>query len=539
MASSDPDSADTLRARIVDLEASVDRLEHRLSAYDDLFFHSPIPAIVYHADTLTIQHVNEGALALYGLPREHFYSMSIRELFGPPPPPGIYAPGPNDLERELRKPLNALGPCIQRGAGGRELLIRMTISKFQMEGPDTRLAIIQDETERQSTEEALRSSEERYRELLENANDIIFLQDLNGRIQAANRAAEFLTGYSRIELLGQDFSQLLAPEARDSMLDSIRAHLGGSPAQRYELPIHPKTGAPRFLEVSTRIIYRRGHPVAIQGIGRDVTEWKASQHRLVETARELQVKNEELSKALKLAQEATQLKEQFLANTSHELRTPLNGIMGMTNLLRETDLDVDQHDYVDAVSRCANDLLTIINDLLDAAQIEAGRFSVSDESFEIQDSVTSVIKLLRIRATARGLSLNDDIDPALPANIYGDCVRFRQILMNLIANAVKFTSAGGVEVRLLSVCNGTTLRCEVIDSGIGVEESVQERIFEAFFQADGTLRRRYGGTGLGLAICKQLVEIMGGHIGVYNNAPLPGATFWFELPLRISALATA
>ncbi|HEX4773675.1 MAG TPA: PAS domain S-box protein [Bryobacteraceae bacterium] len=528
-------------ARIADLEASVHRLEHRLSAYDRLLSQSPIPAIFYHADTLAIQQVNEGALSLYGHSREHFCSMTVRELFNPTTWMNIYdteaEPQGEVWARELRKPINALGPCIQRGAGGRELVVRMTIFNFQFDGADGRLAIIQDETARQTTEEELRASEERYRELFENANDIIFLQDLNGRIKAANRAAEFLTGYSRTELLGQDFAQLLAPEARESMLDSIRAHLGGSPTQRYELPIHPKVGSARFLEVSTRIIYRRGHPFAIQGIGRDVTEWKISQRRLEETARELQLKNEELSKALRLAQEATQLKEQFLANTSHELRTPMNGIMGMTNLLKETDLDLDQRDYVDAVSQCANDLLTIINDLLDLSQIGAGKFSVSDESFEILDSVRSVIKLLRIRAGAKGLNLNYEIDSDLPVAIFGDSVRFRQILMNLVANAVKFTSHGGVEVRLRRLA-GSILRCEVVDSGIGVEESIQEKIFQPFFQADGTLRRRYGGTGLGLTISKQLVEIMGGRIGVYNNTSMPGASFWFEIPLRSLPLAT-
>jgi PAS domain S-box-containing protein len=535
------DVSEDSTARIADLEASVHRLEHRLSAYHRLLSQSPFPAIFYHADTLAIQQVNEGALALYGYSREHFCSMTVRELFTATTWMGIYDTGPEPeadrWERELRKPINAIGPSVQRGAGGRELVVRMTIFNFQFDGEDGRLAIIQDETARQSTEEELRASEERYRELFENANDIIFLQDLNGRIKAANRAAEFLTGYSRNELLGQDFAQLLAPEARESMLDSIRAHLGGSPTQRYELPIQPKQGGPRYLEVSTRIIYRRGHPFAIQGIGRDVTEWKISQRRLEETARELKLKNEELSKALKLAQEATQLKEQFLANTSHELRTPMNGIMGMTNLLKETQLDADQRDYVDAVGQCANDLLTIINDLLDLSQIGAGKFSISDESFEIRDSVRSVIKLLSIRAGAKGLTLSYEIDRDLPVAIFGDCVRFRQILMNLVANAVKFTSHGGVDVRLRKVASGM-LRCEVVDSGIGVEEAIQEKIFQPFFQADGTLRRRYGGTGLGLTISKQLVEIMGGRIGVYNNTSMQGASFWFEIPLRSSPLAT-
>jgi signal transduction histidine kinase len=286
------------------------------------------------------------------------------------------------------------------------------------------------------------------------------------------------------------------------------------------------------LEVSTRIIYRRGHPVGIQGIGRDVTERKLAQQRLLESAQQLQIKNEELSTALALAREATQLKEQFLANTSHELRTPMNGIMGMVNLLRSTELTVDQREYADDISQCANDLLTIINDLLDLSQIEAGRFSLADEPFELQESVKSVVKLLGLRAEGKDLRLQYEIDPLLPTYVYGDRVRFRQVLTNLVANAIKFTTQGSIQVRLNPCRNDSRMRVEVIDSGIGVDESVRERIFEAFFQADGTTRRRYGGTGLGLTISKQLVEIMGGEIGTFNNPRSSGATFWFELPLR-------
>lgn len=399
------------------------------------------------------------------------------------------------------------------------------------------MLILEDETARHQAEQALRASEERFRDIFENANDVIFLQDLNGRILALNHAAETLTGYSRLELEGQDFAQLLAPASRKLMMDSIRAHLGGSPAQKYELPIIPKSGAHRILEVSTRMVYHGGHPVAIQGIGRDVTELKLAWSKLLETADELRVKNDELSRALRLAQEATQLKEQFLANTSHELRTPMNGIMGMVTLLKDTELTGDQREYVDAVSSCADDLLTIINDLLDLSQIEAGRFALLDEPFDIEDSVKSVIKLLALRAASKGLALTYVIEPPLPTQVCGDPVRFRQVLMNLIANAVKFTPAGEVRVHFTVSDDGHHLYATIRDTGIGVDPALTEKIFEPFFQADGTLRRRFGGTGLGLAICKQLTEAMGGRIGTRNNTPDPGATFWFELPLRTAPLS--
>jgi PAS domain S-box-containing protein len=527
------DSAEDLRARIAELEASVQRLESRLFGYRRAFFENPIPVLLYQASSLNILEANDSALMLYGYGRQQICSLNLIDLFSPEA-----QPEPSELIAELRRPINAIGPFIHRGSQNQELVVNMVSFVFEVEGVDARIAMIQDETRRHMAEEALRASEERFRELFENANDVIFLHDLKGKIIAVNRAAEYLTGYSRTEVLGQNFDQLVADEARHQTHDSIRAHLGGSPTQHYELPILSKFGNRRFLEVSTRIIYRRGHPFAIQGIGRDITDRKQAQQRLEESSRALQQKNEELSEALRLAREATQLKEQFLANTSHELRTPMNGIMGMVDLLTESELAPDQREYAEAISECADDLLTIINDILDLSQIEAGRLSLTEEPFDMHESLKAVLKLLGLRAAAKGLTLTSEIDPCLPAHTYGDSVRVRQILSNLIANAIKFTATGGVHVRLRLASSGSHLRCEVIDSGIGVEEDVRARIFEAFFQADGTTRRRFGGTGLGLTISKQLVEIMGGRIGTDNNNPGPGSTFWFELPLRATEPAS-
>ncbi len=520
-------SAGELRARVLQLEESLQRLEDRLAVHERVFYENPIPAIVYSVEDLTVLRANDRARELYGYRLDEICSLNVRDLFA-----ASELQKHPDLDERLRQPLNTIARVVHHSANGREIVVSLVSFAFEIKGVNARILMIEDETARHNTEEALRASEERYRELFENANDVIFLHDLKGKVIEVNRAAEQLTGYSRLEVLGKNFDELIAPEARSVVLDIIRAHLGGSAPQHYELPVLSKDGKLRFLEVSTRINYRRGHAVAIQGIGRDITERKQAQQRLLESSRELQLKNEELSTALHLAREATQLKEQFLANTSHELRTPMNGIMGMMNLLKSTDLTDDQRDYADAVGQCANDLLTIINDLLDLSQIEAGRLSINEEPVEVRECLKSVVKLLRVRADVKDLALTYEVDRSLPQYVWGDSVRFRQILTNLIANAVKFTLSGGVTIRLLPNESGSTLCCEVVDSGIGVEESVQERIFEAFFQADGTTRRRFGGTGLGLAICRQLVEIMGGHIGMYNNRPLPGATFWFELPLR-------
>jgi PAS domain S-box-containing protein len=517
----------SLLARIAELEETVGILQKRLSGYERVYSENPVPTLVYDCKSFEIIEANESALDLYGYTTDQIRSLRIIDLFAPQSRSQLAS-----LECELCKPINTLGPRSHRTAAHQELMVSIVSLPFEVNGKDARIAMIQDETVRHAAEEALRGSEERYRELFENANDVIFLHDLNGRIIAINRAAEYLTGYSRLEVIGQSFEDLITPEARHQTQDNIRNHLGGSATQHYELPILSKFGTRRFLDVSTRIIYRRGHPVAIQGIGRDITERKLAQQKLLESAQELQEKNQELRTALQLAKEATQLKEQFLANTSHELRTPMNGIMGMVNLLKNTALDAEQREYADVISQCSNDLLTIINDLLDLSQIEAGKLAMTEEDFHLQESISSVLKLLRLRADSKGIGLTYEIDPSLPESVFGDGVRFRQILTNLVANAVKFTAQGGVHAKFSAPDGDSRLRCEVIDSGIGVAEAVRERIFEAFFQADGTTRRRYGGTGLGLAICKQLVEMMGGRIGTFNNTPGPGATFWFELPLQ-------
>jgi two-component system, sensor histidine kinase and response regulator len=516
-----------LRSVLAHQRAEIEQLDHRLNQQKQVFAGNPMPCVVYETTSLRILEANDSALALYGYSHDQLCSMSLVELF---------APGErrqsSELMLELRRPINTIGPFIQRSSSGQDLVVSMISFAYDFEGVDTRIVMIQDETARQLAEEALKASEERFRELFENANDVIFLHDLKGKLLAINRAAEYLTGYARAEVLGHSFDQLVAPEARHQTHDSIRAHLGGAPTQHFELPIVSKYGNRRFLEVSTRILYRRGQPVAVQGIGRDVTDRKQAQQRLEESARELQRKNEELSTALKLAREATQLKEQFLANTSHELRTPMNGILGMVHLLLGTELNGDQREYAQAVDQCANDLLTIINDILDVSQIESGRIAIEEGGYDLAESLRTVIKLLKLRAVAKGLALTYEIDPRLPQQVAGDSVRIRQVLTNLIANAIKFTSAGSVQVRLCGTEDGESFRCEVEDTGIGVFDAARERIFDAFVQGDGTTRRRFGGTGLGLTISKQLVELMGGCIGTYNNEPGPGSTFWFELPLH-------
>lgn len=517
-----------LKRRVAELEDLNRQLEKDLDFHRNLFRENPRPSAVFETETLRLREVNDSALKLYGYQREQFLTMTVADLFAKHEQHRF-----DKILPLLLKGSQAAGPFTHQSADGRDLTVNIVSFPYVYENRDSRLLTINDETARRVAEDALRASEERFRELFENANDIVFVHDLHGQILAVNRAAERITGFSRSEILGSNFFQLISPESRELARDTVRAHLGGGAPETIQLPMVSKSGQRRHLEVSTRVQFRRGQAVAIQGIGRDITERQQAQERLEESSRQLRTKNEELSVALRLAKEATQLKEQFLANTSHELRTPMNGIIGMTNLLLETDLKPDQQEFAEAVKNCADDLLHIINDLLDLSQIESGRLALDEFPYDFSDSVENVINLLTYRAEGKQLKLTYEIDPALPALLRGDSVRIRQVVTNLIANAVKFTDTGGIHVKasIEHHIHGDRLRCAVIDSGIGVPDSSRDKIFQAFVQADGSTQRRFGGTGLGLTICKQLVELMGGTIGTYNNYPDPGATFWFEIPL--------
>jgi TMAO reductase system sensor TorS len=250
--------------------------------------------------------------------------------------------------------------------------------------------------------------------------------------------------------------------------------------------------------------------------------------------RELELK---LREAKEAAEAASRTKSQFLANMSHEIRTPMNGVLGMIELLLSTELTVRQRHYAETVQRSGETLLDVINDILDFSKIEAGRLEIEAVEFDCRQAVSDVVNLLSERASRKGLVLMHRTERNVPEAVVGDPSRIKQILTNLVGNAIKFTEHGEVRVRAsVTERQGDTcvLRFEVRDTGIGIAPDALANIFDAFSQADGTMRRKYGGTGLGLTIAKQLAHVMGGQIGV-DSLPGRGSTFWFTV--RVPALA--
>jgi signal transduction histidine kinase/CheY-like chemotaxis protein len=237
----------------------------------------------------------------------------------------------------------------------------------------------------------------------------------------------------------------------------------------------------------------------------------------------------------KAAMESLRLKSEFLANMSHEVRTPINGVMGMTNILLDSDLTSEQREYAQAIKRSGQSLLVVINDILDFSKIEANKLDFEEVEFSLNQTMIDAASSIRLLAEKRNLQFRCDIDPSIPLNLIGDPARLQQVLINLLSNAVKFTSEGGVDVRVQKISDDSesvSLRFEVEDTGVGIPESNVKRLFQPFQQADNSTTRKYGGTGLGLSICHHLVKRMQGEIAVESHVG-QGSKFWFTASFHL------
>lgn len=350
--------------------------------------------------------------------------------------------------------------------------------------------------------------------------DCVFVLNADLSVNRVNNAIIDLLGYSEDELLHQDCSKIVADEGFKK--STVQTLLSKGHVQNEEVYLLTKEGDKIQVSLSGSVMYNKENDVyGIVFVAKDITEQKKFESALKE--------------AKEAAEAASKSKSEFLATVSHEIRTPMNGIIGMTGLLINTELDQEQKEYVEIVRVSGESLLTIINDILDFSKIESGKIDLEEETFSLRNCIEETLELLAPNAHQKNLELISLIEPEVPPYIIGDVTRLRQILVNLVSNAIKFTESGEVLVTVSNVDapgKGKVLKFSVKDTGIGIDKNQIIDLFNAFSQADSSTTRKYGGTGLGLAISKRLTTLLGGEIWVESTEG-QGATFYFTINTEV------
>jgi PAS domain S-box-containing protein len=379
---------------------------------------------------------------------------------------------------------------------------------------------------RRRIEDELTESEQRYRGLVESQHDLVVRVDARGRFTYVNDAYCRTFGKTREELIGQTFQPLVHPDDIGPTLEAMKRL--ETPPYRVSMEQRAMTrNGWRWLAWEDYAIRSEaGETLEIQAVGRDVTAMKEAQSKLETALGEAQ-------EARERAEEANRTKSEFIANITHEIRTPMNAILGFSEILRDRLAEAPEATrYLDTIQASGAALMGIINDLLDLSKIESGRMELSPEPVRLRPLAEEVRRVFALSAGRKGLTLELSFDPALDRPVRVDAVRLRQVLFNLLGNAVKFTHQGGVTVALTAPrasAETADLRLTVSDTGIGIPPDQQERIFEPFRQQEGQFSRKYGGTGLGLSISRRLLDLMGGRIFLESTAG-EGAAFTVELP---------
>ncbi len=414
----------------------------------------------------------------------------------------------------------------------------------------------------QHDEENLSKSEKRLRSIIDNVNVMMIATDTHGIIQTFNQCAEQRLGYQASHLIGVE-TPLLWHDRNEVIEQTQRLN------KQYGLSLEPgmqtfftptRLGKNQPFEWTFITAEGDRFPVKLMvltltdihddiigyvGLAEDLTEHKANeawhlQHEqsLLEFSSRMEQKNVIIQAALEQAEAANVTKSRFLATMSHEIRTPMNGVLGMAEALSQTPLNAKQQEYISVISSSGKTLLTIINDILDYSKMEAGKLEMDPHSFHLPTMIKEICQLLQFNLNNKPIQLISRIDDEVPPHLIGDSMRIRQVLLNLIGNAIKFTERGHILIHISGKVECTNhesfchLRIEIEDTGIGLSREQQKNLFEAFSQADISTTRKFGGTGLGLSISKQLIELMHGTIGVRSTLG-EGSLFWFKLFLPI------
>jgi len=485
-------------------------------------------AIVSITDvTGRITFANDRFCEISGYTRQELIGQNHRLLKSGEHPPEVYS----DMWRTISQGHTWHGDVCNRNKAGGHYWVHATITPFLNDHgkPEEYIAIRTEITAQKDMEKASNQQEVWLRTILDNLGEGVYTLDAKGNLNYLNAEAERLIGWRLEDLAGNGLHDVIHHHRPDGRL---------LPAN--ECPIH--------LAMRDRLIYRSsdqvffhkdGTPLPVKITGAPLAmkgQWQGSVV-VFSDVREERLLQQRLLEARDAAESAVRLKADFLSTMSHEIRTPLNGVIGMTDLLLDTPLDSEQTEFAHTIKISADALLTIINDILDFSKIEAGQLKLEHTDFSLRQTIESSLDVLAAKAHEKELTLASFIAPELPDHLLGDPTRIRQILLNFLSNAIKFTAHGEVVASAYGEVSATNDKSRVVvklavrDSGIGLSVVATTRLFQPFSQADSSTTRKYGGTGLGLSICKRLVEAMGGEIGV-DSVPGEGSTFWVRIPLE-------
>ncbi|MCM2296086.1 PAS domain S-box protein [Rhodoferax sp.] len=514
--------------RIVRQRRADTALQRSEALYKTMFDNNPLPMWVYELQTLAFMAVNDAAVAHYGYNRTEFLAMTLRDIR-----PAEDVPRMLDNIAPDRK---AGEHWRHRHKNGDIRLVEITSNPLTFMDRAAKLVLAYDITEREKTLEQLR----KLSQAVAQSPESIVITNLNAEIEYVNEAFEHITGYLAHEVIGQNPKILQSGKTPKRTYEDLWAAMTQGRMWKGEFYNKRKDGS-EYIEFAIITPLRQedgriSHYVAVK---EDITEKKhigieldGYRHHLEDLVAQ---RTQELTAAHQEANAANQAKSAFLANMSHEIRTPMNAIMGLNHLLRSDCASPAQLDKLNKIDSACRHLLNIINDVLDISKIEAGKITLEQQLFQITEVVGNVQTLIEPDALAKGLNLQIGGD-ALALWVQADATRLRQALLNLASNAIKFTPKGGVSIDVSKVeqqGEQATLRFQVNDTGIGMDEETMQRLFRNFEQGDASTTRRYGGTGLGLAITRSLAQLMGGDAGA-SSVPGQGSTFWFTARVTLS-----
>ncbi|MBI5403087.1 MAG: PAS domain S-box protein [Ignavibacteriae bacterium] len=484
------------------------------SIYKTLFENSP-SGIIYENSKGEIIDCNNAVLKIFGYSKFEFVGKSVMDLA-----PRVFKDEVEDNIRKILsgKVLDHVVTNIRKDGSYCFLSLRET-KILLPDGEYGIQVIINDITKRREIEIALRQSEEKYRSLVENINEVIFSVDLEGKFSYISPLINQFAGYDVEEIIGTPFTDYIYPDDIENLMESFQKSLTGI-SEPHEFRVLDKTGNIKFVRTTSKLQFDNDNPVGLYGVMIDITLKKQAE--------------EELKRAKEEAESAAKIKSDFLATISHEIRTPMNGVIGMTNLLLNTNLDSEQRDFVDTIKSSGEILLSLINDILDFSKIESGKLKLENHPCNIKKCAEDLLNSFQIPAKEKKLFIKWDFSNNIPDSVITDSARLKQILSNLISNAIKYTDKGGITIDVESEKmekDNLELKFNVKDTGIGIPKESIPQLFQPFSQLDSSSTRKYGGTGLGLIICRNLVEMMKGKITVRSQSG-KGSEFIFTISCK-------